>query len=287
MKKILLAGATGHLGRYIYRELKQHGYEVRVLARQLKNARMLFPDPEDLVLADATEPKALEGCCAGIDVVISAMGKNISLRNQDDGSFQEIDYKANLNLLHEASNASVQQFVYVSAFGARQYPGLAYFKAHADFEKSLCSSGLNFTILQPVALFSAFEELVAMARKGKVASLGNGTKKTNPIFEGDVAKVAVSAIGQPDQVIPLGGKRFYTRRELVQIACEAAGYTGKIMEVPFKFIDSLLPLARLLSRSLYDKLALMVAVSKADCIAPALGELSLEEYFELETQLSA
>lgn len=286
MKKILLAGATGHLGKYIYRELKQQNYQVRVMARNQKKAQSLFIDSGEVVQADATIPETLRGCCEGVDVVISALGKSISFRNWSSGSFQEIDYQANLLLLEEAKKAGISQFIYISAFSAKAHPSLAYFKAHADFAEALRNSGLSYVILEPTALFSAFEEVMTMARKGRIASLGAGDKKTNPIFEGDVAKVAVSMIGQPSQTIPLGGQRIYTRFELLQIACKAAHYRGKLLQVPFRFVEGILPLTRLLSRSLHDKLAFIIAVSKTDCIAPAVGELSLEEYFELEQQLA-
>jgi uncharacterized protein YbjT (DUF2867 family) len=287
MKKILLAGATGHLGKYIFRELKQQRYEVRALARNLKRAQSLFPDPEELVLADATHPESLLGCCTGVDVVISALGKSISLRHQGYGTFQEIDYQANLHLLEEAQQAGVKQFIYISAFGAEQHPELAYFNAHARFAKALRNSGLTYTILQPTALFSAFEEIMAMARKGRIALLGAGDRKTNPIYDGDVARIAVSLIDQPSQTLTLGGERVYTRLELLKIACEAAGYKGKIPELGSQFVDGILPFVRLVSRSLYDKLAFMAAVSRVDCIAPAMGELTLEAYFELEPQFSS
>lgn len=286
MKKILLAGATGQLGKFIFRELKQQGYDVRVLARNLKKAQALFPDPEELVLADATKPISLEGCCDGVDVIISAIGKSTSLRNQTSASFHDIDYHANLNLLCEAQSAGVKQFIYVSAFGSDRFQHLAYFKAHADFENALRNSSISYTILQPVALFSAFEEVSSMARKGRIGSLGAGDKKTNPIFEGDLAKVAVASIGKANSTIPLGGPVTYTRLEITKIACEAAGYEGRIPKVGFAYVEGLLPFVRLVSRSLYDKLAFMVAVSKVDCIAPATGELTLEEYFELEPQLT-
>ncbi|WP_299700073.1 SDR family oxidoreductase [uncultured Pontibacter sp.] len=286
MKKILLAGATGHLGKHIFRDLKLKGFDVRVLARSAKKAKALFPDPEEAVLADATKPSTLEGCCEGVEVVISALGKSVSLRHQGNGSFHDIDYKANLNLLGEAKQAGVKQFIYISTFGVDKFPGLAYFKAHADFEKALKQSGLSYTILQPVALFSAFEEMMNLARRGRFGQLDIGEKLVNPVYDGDVAKIAVDHIGQPSQTIPIGGPCTYTRQELTQMVCEAAGYTGRLPEIPFEYVDSLLPFVRLLSRGLYDKLAFMVAVSKVDCVAPAVGQHSLETYFELETTLS-
>ncbi|PKV75305.1 SDR family oxidoreductase [Pontibacter ramchanderi] len=286
MRKILLAGATGHLGRHIFRELKQHGFEVRVLARNLKKAQSLFPDPEELVLADATKPSTLEGCCTGIEVVISALGKNLSLRHQGSGSFHDINYQANLHLLQEAERAGVRQFIYVSAFGAERFPGLAYFRAHADFEEALRRSSLNYTILRPAVLFSALDEMTTMARRGHIGQLGQGDKLTNPVYDGDVARKVIDCIGKPSQLLELGGPITYTRQELAQLVCEAANYSGRVAEIPFDYVDTLLPFVRLLSRNLYDKLAFMSAISKIDCVAPSVGQYTLEDYFELETELS-
>lgn len=287
MKKILLAGATGHLGKHIFRELKQQGFDVRVMARNLKKAQSLFPDPEEVVLADVTRPETLEGSCDGVDVVISAIGKNLSLRHQGSGSFQDINYKGNKNLLHEAEKAGVQQFVYISAFGSGQFPHLAYFKANADFEKTLRHSRLTYSILKPVALFSMLDEMASMARRGHIGQLGSGDRLTNPIYDGDVARIAVDCIGSPSQVLDLGGPTTYTRHDLAQLVCEAASFSGRVAEIPFDYVDALLPFVRLLSRNLHDKLAFMTAVSKIDCVAPAVGEQTLEAYFELSPKLAS
>ncbi|RDV16668.1 SDR family NAD(P)-dependent oxidoreductase [Pontibacter diazotrophicus] len=284
MKKVLLAGATGHLGQHLLRELQLQGHTVTVLARSAARAAALSPAPHAVLLADATLPEQLNGCCKGIDIVVSAIGKSISLKNKSQGSFQDIDFGANYNLLQEAKQAGVQQFVYISAFKAEQYPELAYFKAHADFSDELRKSGISYSILQPTALFSAFDEVVEMARKGMIGSLGDGHYKTNPVFEGDLAKVAVQCIGQAAATIPIGGKKLYSRLELIQLACKAADYSGAIRSVPLGVVNPMLPLLRPFSRNLYDKLAFLVAVSSEDCIAPLVGEYTLEEYFGLATE---
>lgn len=281
MKRILLAGATGNLGRYYLKELKKQGYTVRVLARSAQKAEALSPAPDEVFIADATQPHTLTGCCERIDVVISALGKSISLTDKSKAGFFDIDFKANSNLLQEAQRAGAYQFIYTSAFSATQNPHLAYFKAHADFAEALKASGLRYTILEPTALFSALDEVVSMARKGQVGSLGAGDKLTNPIYEGDLAQVAVQHIGQHSQVIPLGGHKVYTRLELIRIACQAAGHKGKIPSVPFGVVKAMLPLVKLFSRNLFDKLAFLVAVSEVDCVAPKVGTHTLEGYFNL------
>ena len=202
-------------------------------------------------------------------------------------SFHDIDYGANYILLHEAKQVGVQQLIYNSAFKAEEQPKLAYFRAHADFSEVLQATGNNYTILQPTALFSAFDDVVAMARKGQIGSLGSGDNKSNPFYEEDLAKLAVQCIGKPSSIVPVGGMRVYSRLELVQLACKAAGYTGAIRSLPFGVVHLLLPLLRPFSRNMYDKMAFLVAVPAEDCVAPAVGKMTLEEYFNLSPKLTA
>lgn len=287
MEKILLAGATGNLGRHYLKAFKQQGYHVRVLARSAQKIQSLSPAPDDVFIADAAQAHALSGCCEGMDVVVSALGKSISLTDKCKTGFHDVDFTANYNLLQEAKRAGVKQFIYTSAFGAADHPNLAYFKAHADFTEALKASGLAYTILEPTALFSAFDVVVSMARKGQIGNLGAGDKLTNPIYEGDLAEVAVQSIGRPSQVIPVGGQKVYSRLELVQLACRAAGHTGKIPSVPFGVVKAMLPLVKLYSRNMHDKLAFLVAVSEIDCIAPKIGTHTLEAYFNLTAREAA
>src|SRR5690606_2556708 len=105
MKKILLAGATGHLGQHLLQELKQQGYFVKVMCRDIKKAAALNPLPDEIVVADATRRTDFKNICQGVDMVISAMGKSISLKDKSNENFQEIDFRGNLRLLREAKAA--------------------------------------------------------------------------------------------------------------------------------------------------------------------------------------
>ncbi|TXK36961.1 NAD(P)H-binding protein [Pontibacter qinzhouensis] len=286
MKTILLAGATGNLGVHLFQELKQQGYYVKVLARNRSKATTLTPAPDEIFVADASEEQALKGVCDGVDVVISAIGKSLSLKDKCKATFRDVDFLANLNLLAEAEKAGVQQFLYISAFAAAHYPHLAYFKAHADFAEVLKQSPINHTILEPTALFSAFKEKTALASKGLIGHIGKGDKRINPVYEGEVACASVAAIGQPPQVIAIGGRRIYTRSGLIRLSCKLAGHKGLVPKIPYFVLMLVMPVIKLLQRNLYDKMAFFVEVNKEDFLAPPLGVLTLEEYFELEKQVA-
>jgi nucleoside-diphosphate-sugar epimerase len=53
---VLIAGATGSIGRYAVAEALQQGYAVRALVRDQNRAARILPDGVDLVIGDLTRP---------------------------------------------------------------------------------------------------------------------------------------------------------------------------------------------------------------------------------------
>ncbi len=88
---------------------------------------------------------------------------------------------------------------------------------HYRFGEKLKASGIDYFIIKPPALFSSYIDLMTMAKKGQLINMGKGEKRTNPIYEGDLAKIYVTAIAQPSTTIAAEGKEILNRREINQI----------------------------------------------------------------------
>ena len=99
MKKVLIAGASGYLGKFVIKEFKKQGYWVRAISRnsnKLKEEREFI---DDEFIADVTNKSTLNNCCEGVDVVFSSVG----ITKQKDGlTYMDVDFQANKNLLDEA-----------------------------------------------------------------------------------------------------------------------------------------------------------------------------------------
>ena len=282
MKKVLLFGASGNLGQAIAKELITQGYEVVIVVRRKERAALLASIAPNFIVADVLNPASLKGISQGYDVVISALGKSVSPNDQSKASFYEVDFVGNLNILQEAQRCAVPKFVYVSAFHAEKYLHLDYFRVHHEFAERLKTSGLDYAIIKPPAIFSAFKDLMEMARKGQLIHIGAGDKKTNPIFEGDLAKICVDAIHERQAVIEAGGKRVYTRKELNEIMQQIVNPAFNIRTVPLFVFNLMLPLLKVFNKNMYDKFAFFVTVSQTDTIAPLVGEMSFEDYVSLQ-----
>lgn len=282
MKKVILFGSTGHVGKKTAEELQQKGYDVTAVVRNDKKAAELKPFVHHIITADVTRPASLKDICYGMDVVISALGKSVSPNDHSKPSFRDIDLNANSNILDEAVKNNIRKFVYVSAFHAEHLTHLEYFNVHHQFSERLKQAGIDYSIIKPPAIFSAFIDLMDMAKKGRLVTMGKGDKLTNPIYEGDLAKIIVDSIHQPNAIIEAGGNEVLSRRQINEVIQKVVAPHKKIRSVPIGIVKAALPVMKLVSKNLYDKVAFFTAVMQEDTVAPKVGKMRLEEYVKMK-----
>jgi uncharacterized protein YbjT (DUF2867 family) len=277
-KNVLLFGGTGHLGRSIAGALKEAGYDTIAVVRTREKGEAIKHLVSSYFIADVTRPETLKPVFADASVVVSSLGKPVSPFSNDTASFYDIDFKANSNILDLALKGNICKFVYVSAFGAENHPDLAYFKAHHLFAQKLMASGIDYSIIKPPALFSAFIDMITMAKKGNLFQVGPGDKLTNPIDENELAAICVAAIAKSNCIEEPGGKTTYSRREITNIIQKAVNPSRKVRTIPFGLYNTMLPVVKLLNRNQYDKYAFFAEVLKKDTIANKQGNNTLENY---------
>ena len=110
---VLVAGATGYLGRHIVKHYMSIGWNVRALVRDADSARNSGLDATELFEGEATNPLTLCGAMDDVDLVISTLGIT---RQRDGLSYWDVDYQANSNLLVDALAADVDRFDIVPVF---------------------------------------------------------------------------------------------------------------------------------------------------------------------------
>lgn len=285
MKKAILFGATGNLGREVAKELVKQNYLLTVVIRDQAQADLFSGLAAKQTVADVTRVDTLQNICVGHDIVISSLGKSVSPNDNSKPSFYEIDYLANINILNEALKSGVEKFVYISALHSEKYPNLEYFKVHHDFSEKLRISGIDYSIIKPPALFSAYLDMIPMARKGRLISIGAGTKQTNPIYEGDLAVICVNSINDSNSIIEAGGVNLYSRKELLEIIQNAVNPNKKINSVPLSIFKFTLPLIRVYNKNMFDKFAFFKEVMVHDTIAPLkVGVTRFEDYIQSKSK---
>jgi uncharacterized protein YbjT (DUF2867 family) len=289
MKKILIAGATGYLGRYVVREFKEQGFWVRALTRN--KAKLgengSFGEPavldqvDEVFVGEVTRPETLSGLCDGIDIVFSSVG----LTRQKEGlTFRDVDYQGNLNILEQAVGANVQKFIYISVFNAHWMEGLAIVKAHEDFVQALHRSGITSTVIRPTGYFSDISEYFKMAQSGRAYLIGKGENRFNPIHGADLAEVCVAAVDNLADEVAAGGPSVYSQREIAELAFTALHKSPKIYTIPIGLARTAVKLTRIFNAHTADLFDFFVSGAELDMVAPQSGRRSLDAYFrELAT----
>jgi uncharacterized protein YbjT (DUF2867 family) len=277
METVLVAGASGQLGRHVVEELRRRGYRVRALSRRPER---LAGRVDEAVWGDLLSAASLPAACAGVDAVFSCAGASMDLADlRDRRGPLEVDWGGNRNLLAAARDAGVGRFTYVSVFGARAMRHLEYADAHERFVDELAASGMAHTIIRPTGFFSFFGEIVKMAKKGRGMVIGSGEARTNPVHEADLAAVCADALASGAREVAVGGPETFTRAEIVRTAFRALGREPKLTRVPPGLFRGAAAVAKPFNRRLAALLAFGADVSVADCVAPAHGSRRLEDYF--------
>jgi uncharacterized protein YbjT (DUF2867 family) len=163
VSKVLVAGASGYLGRFVAREFKERGFWVRVLARNPD--RLKTPGPflepatydfaDEVFVGEVTKPETLQGICENVEVVFSSIGIT---RQRDRLSYMDVDYEGNKNLLGLALKASVRKFIFVHGFNALMLNSLDNMQAKQRFVEALRQSGLPYAIVCPNGFFNDMSE---------------------------------------------------------------------------------------------------------------------------------
>jgi len=274
---VLVAGSTGYLGKYLVRELKEHGYWVRALARDPGKLDDIREHIDDLYVGEVTEPDSLQSVCDGIDCVISAVG----ITRQKDGlTYMDVDYQGNVILLDRALENGVKRFMYVSVFNADRMMGLKIIQAKELFVDHLKASGIDFTIIRPTGFFSDMLDFLKMARKGRVAFFGTGEYRINPIHGQDLAEVCVKAIDDPTVEIEVGGPETFTHRQIAHLAFDVLNQRAKISTMPRWMVNIIIRIMRLtMPVKTYGPIEFLMTALTMDGVAPAYGEHNLRDFF--------
>lgn len=276
---LLLAGASGHVGQAILERLQPRSNVVRTLSHNPKNKTHLQTLANESIFADALAPHALNGICEGIEVVISCLGASVSMKSHDKRPYSQLDYQANHNLLQAARQDGVRKFIYVSAWKEASYSHTGYVRGHEAFVKELIASGLDYTIVRPTGIFCTMLEFLDMARQGRVPLLGDGSARTNPVHEKDVASVCVQAIQESHSEIGVGGPDIFSRKQIYELAFAALGRPPRFMNVSPAMMKWGAKVVKFWNPRQSELLEFAAHVSVCDGIAPAVGQRNLVDYF--------
>ena len=287
MASVLVAGATGYLGRYVVAELHSRGHLVRAVARDRDRACREGPwgSPsldglvDEWALGSVTDPRFTRELAADVEHVVSALG--VTRQKADPW---QIDNLANLAILNSALKHA-ESFTYINTLGGDRCPARLT-RAKSAFAQTLSVAEISSQIINPPAYFSDMMEVLAMARRGLVTVL-RPTARINPIHGADLAAYVVDRMEEGRTgTWDVGGPDVLSWRELAHLAFDAVGKRSHILTVPAWALPPALRLTGLFSPRLADTARFMAWNMTRDCVAPTTGTHHLADFYAVHAHES-
>jgi uncharacterized protein YbjT (DUF2867 family) len=200
MATILVAGATGRIGRPVADLLLARGHRVRAAVRDPRSegAAELAARGAEIAVADFDD---VDGLAAAVDSAGAVVAAGTAHRAGPEGERRHGE-----NLAEAVALAGADLLVYVSGAGADARTGVPVLESKRAVEERIAALGLRATILAPAYFMeNAFNpwNLAALARGAFPLPLP-ADRSLQQVAIDDVAAMAVLAVERSDE---LAGRR--------------------------------------------------------------------------------
>jgi NADH dehydrogenase len=228
-----VTGAFGYSGKYIAEALLAAGHTVITLTNSPERDNPLagrvraFPFHFE-------EPERLIESLRGVSVLYNTYWVRFNHK-----TFTFADAVSNsATLFAAAKEAGVARVVHVSITNPSLDSPLEYFSGKARVEALLQQSGLSHAILRPAVLFGKEDILInniawMLRRLPLFGVFGDGQYRLQPIYVGDLARLAVArGAAREDVIVNAIGPETFTYRQLVRRIGEIIGKPRPIISLP-------------------------------------------------------
>ncbi len=239
---ILLTGATGTVGRALLGQLTAGDRPVRCLVR---DPRRLGPDrmKVQLVLGDLADAGAFRNALRGVDTVIHLAA---SIRDQPEGSLEELNGLATARLIRAAERAGCERFVFFSALGANAQSATRFMRSKALAAEAVRGAAMRTTVFKPSIVYGPRDPWLSLL--GRLALLpavpisGSGRAIFQPIWADDVARCVIGDLDGPDQTAPrtheLAGPERLSYNQIVHIVLGGGAGRKRLVHLPLPVVRS-------------------------------------------------
>ena len=283
--RVLVAGATGRLGRELVRQLKESGYFVRTLGRDAAKLRSVCPSADESVALDAFKLPELLRACEGMEHLVSCVGASvIPTVWHGRSSFTQIDLSANLNLIEAAEAQGVRRFIYISVFTDGKLQENDFVRGHEQVVERLRASTLEYGVARPTGFFSSLVQIMREPSMGLLPQYRSGEARTNPIHEADLAAFCIDLLQAEDrrQERNVGGPEVLTRRQIADLVVRNGNRGGPVFQVPVGALRMGSLALSPFNRRVSQLMAFIADVLSSDFVAPQYGVRTLAQYLGTE-----
>ena len=262
MKKVLVTGATGFLGKYVVKELVEYGYQVRAFGRNSKVGRSLENSSVSYFQGDLTKADDVLEACKGMDLVVHAGALSTVWGPWED--FYQANVLGTKYVLEACRQASIQRLVYVSSPSIYAAPKdqLGIKESDAPEENNLNNyirsklaseklfkdyPDVSSIILRPRGLFgigdtSILPRVIKLSQKIGIPLIGDGRQLMDMTCVENVALAIRLALEVPEakgEVYNITNGEPRAFRDLLEESLTGLGYPIKYRKIPASLLSGI------------------------------------------------
>lgn len=244
---VLVVGKGGGLGRLVCAELVARGHRV-------------VSDAPNIVIN-----------CAGASVAL-AFGKGWR-------GYRAVDVPIGLRAIETAKRHHAR-LVYVGVHHPAAMRDTAYVDAHERVADAM--NDIDGCVVRATGFFSAFAAFMPLAKRGLLVDVGDGSARTNPICEYDLAEIVVDVAlgGDGPRDVSAGGPDVMSRREIMELIVAEVNQRARTARVPV-WLGRIGAFAlRCVHPRMGQFAQFACGLAQHDVIAPSLGTTRLADYLK-------
>ena len=196
MKKVLIFGGSGQIGRHLIRKLTKKNYLVTVVTRNLHKKGTLLklsgnPGYIEVVEGNVFDEEQLNNFFKDKDVCINLVG---ILYENKKNTFKNIHVNFPTILSKKCEEYKLKQFIHISALGIEKAIDSKYASSKLEGEKNIINNFSKSTILKPSVIFSVDDDfscrlLTLLSLLPIFPLYYNGKTKFSPMHVSEICEV--------------------------------------------------------------------------------------------------
>ncbi|WP_310626584.1 complex I NDUFA9 subunit family protein [Limnohabitans sp.] len=240
VKKILILGGSGFVGRHVCSRLSLQHHQITVPTRRLPARHIQMMPSVSVVQADVHDPQQLQALVHGHDVVINL----VAILHGTEEEFNHAHVTLPANLARACHAEHVTRLIHISALGADVHGPSMYQRSKARGELALLSAAqrtpLGLTLLRPSVIFGKDDPFINLFAKLQkifpVMPIAGAQTRFQPVWVHDVAQAIVHCVNTTSTeglTYELCGPDVMTLAELVQLAGRWVGKQRPVLPLPY------------------------------------------------------
>ena len=241
MKKVLIFGGSGQIGRHLIRRLTKKNHLVTVVTRNLHKKGAILktqgnPGYIEVIEANVFDENELNKLFEDKDICINLVG--ILFENKKN-NFKNIHINFPTLLSEKSRNYKLKQFIHVSALGIEKAIDSEYAKSKLKGEENILNNLSSSVILRPSLVYSVNDNfttniMTLLSLLPVFPLYYNGNTKFSPIHVSDFCEIIVKIIDESisSEIIECVGPEKLSFKEIIKKLLIAIDKKTFLLPVP-------------------------------------------------------